>query len=323
MGKTYKWGIIGPGHIAGKFTEGLQILPNVEKYAVASRSLERAETFKMQYGFEKAFGSYEEMLKDPALDVVYIATTNNLHFSHTMMCLEACKAVLCEKPFASNFSQVKQMIDKAREKQVFLMEALWSRLIPSMIQFKAQIEKGIIGKPFLLQCDFGFISPFDPCKRVYNPELGGGSIPDIGIYPVFTALYLFGKPETVQVVSVPAPTGTDRTTSILFKHKNKEISMLTSSFEMLLENEARVYGEKGSLKLHRMFHMPVPLSFRTNDGKETYIPLEMEGNGYNYEAAEVMSCLDKGLIESPAMPFDFSMELISVLDEIVKKAKIG
>ncbi|MDR1631470.1 MAG: Gfo/Idh/MocA family oxidoreductase [Dysgonamonadaceae bacterium] len=323
MGKTYKWGIIGPGNIANKFTEGLQILPNVEKYAVASRSLEKAETFKTKYGFEKAFGSYEEMLKDPALDVVYIATTNNLHFTHTMMCLEAGKAVLCEKPFASNLSQVKQMIDKAREKQVFLMEALWSRLIPSMIQFKTQIENGIIGKPFLFQCDFGFISPFDPYKRIYNPELGGGSIPDIGIYPVFTAIYLFGKPETIQVASVPAPTGTDRTTSILFKHKNKEISMLTSSFEMLLENEARVYGEKGSLKLHRMFHMPVPLSFRANDGKETYIPLEMVGNGYNYEAAEVMACLDKGLIESPAMPFSLSLELMSTLDEIIEKAKNG
>jgi predicted dehydrogenase len=323
MGKNYKWGIIGPGNIANKFVEGLQILPNAEKYAVASRSLEKAEAFKAKYGFEKAFGSYGEMLEDSALDIVYIATTNNLHFEHTMMCLEAGKAVLCEKPFASSLSQVKQMIDKAGEKHVFLMEALWSRLIPCMIQFKSQIESGLIGKPFLLQCDFGFISPFDPYKRVYDPELGGGSIPDIGIYPVFTAMYLFGKPETIQVASVPAPTGTDWTTSILFKHKNKEISMLTSSFEMVLENEARVYGEKGSLKLHRMFHMPVPLSFRTNDGKETNIPVEMKGNGYNYEAAEVMACMDKGLIESPAMPLDFSLELMSVLDEIVEKAKIG
>lgn len=321
MKKVYKWGIIGPGNIAGKFAGGLQILPNAERYAVASRSSEKAEAFKAKYGFKKAFDSYEEMLKDPDLDVVYIATTNNMHFEHTMMCLEAGKAVLCEKPFASNLSQVKQMIDKAREKQVFLMEALWSRLIPSMMQFKAQMEAGVIGKPFLLQCDFGFISPFDPYKRVYDPALGGGSIPDIGIYPVFTAMYLFGKPENIQVTSVPAPTGTDWTTSILFKHKNKEISMLTSSFEMVLENEARVYGELGSLKLHRMFHMPVPLTFRANDGKETAIPLEMEGNGYNYEAAEVMDCLDKGLIESPAMSFDFSLELMSVLDKIVEKAK--
>lgn len=164
MGKIYKWGIIGPGNIDNKFVEGLQILPKAELYAVASRSLENAEIFKTKYGFEKAFGSYEEMLKDPALDVVYIATTNNLHFNHTMMCLEAGKAVLCEKPFASNLLQVRQMVDKAREKQVFLMEALCSRLIPIMIQFKTQIENGIIGKPFLLQCDYRIYFPFRPLQ---------------------------------------------------------------------------------------------------------------------------------------------------------------
>ncbi|MDR3340937.1 MAG: Gfo/Idh/MocA family oxidoreductase, partial [Candidatus Symbiothrix sp.] len=306
MKKTYKWGIIGLGRIAHIFVEGLKILPDAVCYAVAARSLEKAEAFKKEHGFQKAFGSYAEMLADPDLDVVYIATTNNLHFEHTMLSLEAGKAVLCEKPFASDLSQVLQMVDKAREKKCFLMEALWSRFIPSMIQFKAQAESGVIRQPLLLQCNFGFVSPFDPFRRVYDPELGGGSIPDIGIYTIFTAMYLFGKPESISVTSVPAPTGTDWTTAIVFKHKGKEISMLTSSFEMLLDNEARLYGEEGCLKLHSMFHIPTQLSFRKNDGTETEIPVEMTGNGYNYEAAEVMACLDKGLIESPGMPLAFS-----------------
>ena len=321
MNKTYKWGILGAARIANKFAEGLTVLPNAERYAIAARSLERAEAFKEKHGFVKAFGSYEEMLADPELDIVYIATTNNLHFEHTMMCLEAGKAVLCEKPFASNLLQVKQMINKAREKNVFLMEALWSRFIPSMIQFKEQVEKGAIGRPLLLQCNFGFISPFDPYNRIYNPALGGGSIPDIGIYPVFTAMYLFGKPESIEATSVAAPTATDWTSSILFKHKKKEISMLTSSFEMILDNEARVYGEGGYLKLHSMFHIPTRLTLRTNDGRETDIPVNLTGNGYNYEAAEVMDCLDKGLIESPGMPHDFSIELMQVLDELSRKAE--
>ena len=316
MNKMYKWGILGAARIAGKFAEGLKILPNAERYAIAARSLERAEAFKEKYGFAKAYGSYKEMLADPELDIVYIATTNNLHFDHTMLCLEAGKAVLCEKPFASDLLQVKQMVNKSREKNVFLMEALWSRFIPSMIELKAQVENGAIGRPLLLQCNFGFISPFDPYNRIYNPELGGGSIPDIGIYPIFTAMYLFGKPESIEVVSVPAPTGTDWTTSVLFKHKKKEISMLASSFEMILDNEARVYGEGGYLKLHSMFHTPTRLSLRTNDRRETEIPLNLTGNGYNYEAAEVMDCLDKGLIESPSLPHDFSIELMGVLDEI-------
>jgi len=321
MNTTYKWGILGAARIANKFAEGLTVLPNAERYAIAARSLERAEAFKERHGFAKAFGSYEEMLADPELDIVYVATTNNLHFEHTMMCLEAGKAVLCEKPFASNLSQVKQMVNKAREKNVFLMEALWSRFIPSMIQFKEQVEKGAIGRPLLLQCNFGFISPFDPYNRIYDLALGGGSIPDIGIYPVFTAMYLFGKPESMEVMSVAAPTGADWTTSILLKHKKKEISMLTSSFEMILDNEARVYGEGGYLKLHSMFHIPTRLTLRTNDGRETDIPVNLAGNGYNYEAAEAMDCLDKGLIESPGMPHDFSMELMQVLDELGRKAQ--
>jgi predicted dehydrogenase len=321
MGKTYKWGIIGPGKIATKCAEGLKVLPNAELYAVASRSLEKAEAFKEEHGFKKAYGSYKEMLADPELDVVYISTTNNLHFEHAMLCLEAGKAVLCEKPFASDLSQVEQMVNKAREKKVFLMEALWSRFIPSMIQFKEQALSGAIKQPLLLQCNFGFISPFDPFKRIYDPSLGGGSIPDIGIYPIFVALYLFGKPESIQVTSVPSPTGTDWTTSILFKHKEKEISMLTSSFEMVLDNEARLYGEGGYLKLHSMFHIPTRLSVNKNDGQETEIPLDLVGNGYNYEAAEVMDCLDKGLTESPGMSLAFSLDLIAVIDEVIQKAK--
>ena len=201
------------------------------------------------------------------------------------------------------------------------MEALYSRFIPSMIQLKAQVENGAIKRPLLLQCDFGFISPFDPYHRIYHPELGGGSIPDIGIYPIFVAMFLFGKPEKIEVMSVPAPTGTDWTSAILFKHKKKEISMLTSSFEMILANEARVYGEGGYLKLHEMFNRPTRLTLRTNDGRETDIETNHTGNGYNYEATEVMECLDKGLIESPALSHTFSIELMEVLDEVGRKAQ--
>jgi predicted dehydrogenase len=190
-----------------------------------------------------------------------------------------------------------------------------------MIQFKAQMKNGAIRRPLLFQCNFGFPLPFDPQHRVYDPALGGGSVPDIGIYPIFTAMYLFGKPENIQVMSVPAPTGTDWTTAILLKHKNKEISMLGSSFETRLDNEARLYGEDGYLKLHSMFHHSERLSLCVHDGQETDIPLSLTGNGYNYEAAEVMNCLDKGLIESPALPHSFSIELMQVLDEVCQKAK--
>ncbi len=321
MSKKYRWGIIGAAKIAEKFTEGLKELPNAVCYAIAARSEERAEAFRQKYGFEKAYGSYEAMLADPQVDIVYIATTNNLHFEHTMMSLEAGKAVLCEKPFASNISQVEQMIQKAKEKNIFLMEALWSRFLPTVQSFKQQMQGGSIGKPLLLEVDFGIQPPYDPQSRMFNPELGGGSIPDIGIYPLFTALYLFGKPTSVQVASVSAPTGTDMTTSILLKHAGGKISVLTSSFAMRLETEAKLFGETGSLRLCRMFHIPTKLMIRKGDNEEQEIPVSLVGNGYNYEAQEVMECLDRGETESQGMPLSFSLDLIRLLDEVCEKAK--
>jgi predicted dehydrogenase len=323
MEKKYRWGIIGAAHIAEKFAEGLKELPEAICYAIASRSQQKAEAFRKKNGFEKAYGSYEAMLKDPLVDIVYIATPNNLHFENTMMSLEAGKAVLCEKPFASNLSQVEQMIQKAKEKKLFLMEALWSRFLPSMQSFKQQMQKGAIGKPLLLEVDFGFKANYNPQSRLFDPELGGGSIPDIGIYPLFLALYLFGKPESVQVTSVAAPTGTDMTTSILLKHVGGEISVLTSSFAMRLETEAKLSGENGSLRLCRMFHIPTKLMIRKEEGEEQEIAVKSVGNGYNYEAEEVMECLNHGKTESQRMPFSFSLDLIQLLDEVEEKAKLA
>lgn len=320
MKVNYNWAILGAGLIAEEFAEGLSIVPNAVLYAVGSRSIERAESFKQRHGCARAYDSYAQMLADPEVDIVYIATTNNVHFEHTMMCLEAGKAVLCEKPFASNLQQVRLMVAKAKEKNVFLMEALWTRFIPSMIELKKQLELGSIGRPKMLQCDFGFVSPFDPAHRDYAPELGGGSVPDIGIYPIFTSMFLFGKPQSMHVTSIASPTGTDWTTAILFKHKGGEISMLSSSFESILRNEACVFGETGRLRLHAMFHMPVPLSRIDNSGIEVEIPFSLVGNGYNYEAEEVMRCLGSGLIESAGMSHSFSLDLMEVLDEVVQKA---
>jgi predicted dehydrogenase len=320
--KKYNWGIIGAGKIARKFTDDLELLPNANLYAVASTSLERAENFKDEFGYEKAYGSYEELVKDENLDIIYVATTNNLHFENTMLCLEHGKAVLCEKPFASNYQQVAQMIEKAREKNVFLMEALWSRFIPSMIEFKKQAQSGILGKIRLLQCDFGYMRKFDENDRVFNMELGGGTIADIGVYTIFMAMYLFGVPEKIQITSVPSPTGSDWTTAYTFTHKNSEISQLCTSFEVCLDNRAKLFGEKGTLILNRSFHTPTTINLRNNRGKRTKIPVNNQaGWGFHYEAAEVMRCLDNNQIESEGMSHEFSLELIKVLDKCAELAK--
>lgn len=321
MTKSYRWGIIGAGHIAGSFAEGLKILPNAQCYAIASRDGAKAESFAKKYGFEKSYDSYQSMLDDPNVDVVYVATPNNLHYSHTMMALDAGKPVLCEKPFAITCQQAMTMMRVSREKKLFLMEALWSRFLPSVIAAKKSLDDGLIGNPLLLQAEFGIHPPYDANSRLFDSKLGGGSIPDIGIYPIFLALYLFGEPLSMDISSVPAPTGVDMTSIIVMKHKEGRMSVLTSSFACDLESDAKITGDAGRLRLKRMFHMPTTLAVRHDvNEEEKEIPVEMVGNGYNYEAAEVMRCIDEGRFESSVWGHSQTLKLLDIVERAAKDA---
>ncbi|MBR5695684.1 MAG: Gfo/Idh/MocA family oxidoreductase [Paludibacteraceae bacterium] len=321
MSKVYKWGIIGAGHIAGSFAKGLKILPNARCYAIASRDGDKAKRFAAEYGFEKDYDSYQAMLNDPQVDIVYVATPNNLHYTHTMMALDAGKHVLCEKPFALTCSQAMTVMRVAREKKLFLMEALWSRFLPSMTTAAQLLSQGVIGKPQLLQAEFGIHPTYNENSRLFDPKLGGGSIADIGIYPIFLALFLFGDPLSMDVSSIPAPTGVDMTTSIVMTHKEGRMSVLTSSFAFDLESDAKITGDAGRLRLCRMFHTPTKLMLRRNvEEAETEIPVEMEGNGYNYEAAEVMRCIDEGKIESDVWSHSQTLRLLDIVERATKDA---
>lgn len=321
MSKVYKWGIIGAGHIAGSFAKGLKILPNARCYAIASRNGDKAKRFAAEYGFEKDYDSYQAMLNDPQVDIVYVATPNNLHYTHTMMALDAGKHVLCEKPFALTCSQAMTVMRVAREKNLFLMEALWSRFLPSMTTAAQLLSQGVIGKPQLLQAEFGIHPTYNENSRLFDPKLGGGSIADIGIYPIFLALFLFGDPLSMDVSSIPAPTGVDMTTSIVMTHKEGRMSVLTSSFAFDLESDAKITGDAGRLRLCRMFHTPTKLMLRRNvEEAETEIPVEMEGNGYNYEAAEVMRCIDEGKIESDVWSHSQTLRLLDIVERATKDA---
>ncbi len=315
MKEYYKWGIIGAGKISEKFAEGLKSSPKAECYAVASRDKEKAEAFASRYGFRKAYGSYEAMLNDPDVDIVYIATPNNLHYSNTIAALSAGKNVLCEKPFALNSQELAEMIKLARSKKLFLMEALWSRFLPSVIKVKELIESEQLGKAHVVQADFGFISEYNPEGRLFNPSLGGGSLLDIGIYPVFLSLFLFGYPDNISALSIKSPSGTDNTNGILFSYKDGKVSSLMSSFAVNLDTEARIFCDKGKITLNRMFHCPTSVTVSEGNSTQKF-PIDFSGNGYNYEADEVMRCLDLGLTESPDWNLNSSIELMKLLDEI-------
>ena len=316
--KSYNWGILGTGNIAGKFVEGLQIVKDANIYAVASRTKAKALDFANKYHVQVAYGRYQDMLNDTFVDIIYIATTNNLHYENTLMCLNAGKAVLCEKPFTLRVSQLQEMIDLAYSKKIFLMEALWTRFLPTIEKVINLIESGAIGEPHIIKADFGFKAQYTSKSRLFNPLLGGGSVLDIGIYPLFLSLLLFGKPMSIKALSINAQTGTDITTGIIIRHAKERMSILTSSFAVSLETQAEIVGTEGTITLHRMFHMPTTISI-TKDGKTKKIPVRIKGNGYNYEAEEVMKCISQGKIESTKLPLSFSLELMKMIDSVLNQ----
>ena len=311
------WGIVGSGNIAGKFVEGLSFIKGANIYAIASRNQQKALEFAEKHSIPVAYGSYEELITDSHVDIIYIATPNHLHHSNTLMCLNAGKPVLCEKPFALNSSQVQEMIELAQRKNLFLMEALWTRFLPTISKVQQLISEGIIGEVKILKADFGFKASYNKEGRLFSPQMGGGSLPDIGIYPVFLSILLFGKPVEIKSLQIPAPTGTDMTTGMVFAHQNGEMSILASTFAVNLETQSEKERTEGKIVLHRMFHMPTSISINKN-GQSTKVPLKIKGNGYNYQAEHVMQCLKKGLIESPILPLSFSLDLMNIIDEIQK-----
>ena len=316
MNEKIGWGIIGTGWIAGKMAEGLSVVKDSTLVAVGSRTQGKADEFARRHHAGTAYGSYEEVAADPRIDVVYIATPHPYHCANTLLCLKNGKAVLCEKPFAMNEKEVLRMISAAREHGVFLMEAFWTRFLPSIGRVLELVASGALGEVRHIQSDFGAITAFDPAHRAFNKELGGGSLLDIGIYPVFLALLLWGEPDRISSVPHIGPTGVDESLALIFKYDDGRIATLYSSFTVNSTVETHICGTRGRLKLSRWWHCPVPLELTTGEDRRETIEFNHVGNGYNYEAEEVGRCLRSGRKESDILPLDFSLRLIRLLDRI-------
>ncbi|MDR3184220.1 MAG: Gfo/Idh/MocA family oxidoreductase [Prevotellaceae bacterium] len=316
--KTYNWGIVGAGRISRKFVDGLKATRNGRPYAVAARNIDDSQEFAREKDMPVAYGSYAELAADPQVDAVYIGTVNTMHEANTILMLSHKKPVLCEKPFAMNRVEVDRMIAAARRNKTFLMEALWTNFLPSMNAVRKIIDGGVIGDITYIRADLGFFRAYDPQIRTFNPEVGGSSLLDIGIYPVFLAVTLLGYPDHITAQAVRMPDGVDVTSSMFFKWKNGAVAQLFSSYCIQLDCEGVIYGSKGKITMHRRFHAPTSISV-TVDGNTQDYPVTSVGNGYNYEAQEVMDCLDKGLLESPLFPLAESARFISLLDAIIQQ----
>jgi len=323
MSKTYNWAILGCGKIARKFANDLKTLPNAKLYAAASRSIENAQQFASELGFEKAYGSYEEMVNDPAVDVVYIASPHSHHFEHALLCLNHQKSVLCEKAFAMNSREVSEMIEASRKNNTFLMEAFWTMFQPSFQKAMEIIRSGELGALKMVHSDFAFNADYNPERRLYNVELGGGSLLDIGIYPIFMTLMALGKPSEIKTMASFCPTGAEESIMMSFKYSGGQIASLVSSFACHSSTQTEFSFENGFIRLNRRFYTPTSLTYWKSFEEEKLITFEKGiGFGYELEAAHVMDCLDAGKIESDLMSHSISSDLMEIMDQVRKDAGI-
>lgn len=316
MVKLINWGILGTGTIANNFAQGLNMLPNAKLHAVASRSKEKAIEFCKKYDTAKAYGSYEELAKDKEIDIVYIATPNTLHKEHTILCLNSGKAVLCEKPFTINALETEEIINLARERKLFLMEAMWSRFFPIMKKVCTWINEGAIGEVRMLTADFGFRREGLREDRKYNINRGGGALLDVGVYPISFASMIFGKiPKSITGIASICDTGVDDQSSMLLGYDEGQLAILSCAINTNTPKEARILGTKGSIYIPNFSHA-TSATLSIIDKKPETIEIPLEGNGYNYEASVVMDYLNTDKLESELMPLDESLSIMKVMDKL-------
>jgi len=320
-GNKIRWGILGTGRIARDFANALRDSPGAALAAVASRNLEKALAFGQEYHVEACYGSYQELADAKNIDVIYIATPHPMHAANAMMALHGGKAVLCEKPFTINRREAEQVIALAQAKGLFLMEAMWSRFMPSVAEVKNIIASGEIGPVHQLSADFGFRAVVDPAKRLYSKELGGGALLDLGIYPLSLAADLMGPIASVQAVAELGSTGIDVQSTFMLQHQGGAVSLGSCSLLAQTPRELIVSGELGYIRMNAPFHHSESICVVLADGSTRKITTPYIGNGYAHEAIEVMRCMQARLIESPRMPHSETLALMGWLDTI--RAQIG
>jgi len=310
------WGILGTGSIAHLFASDLQRLPEATVTAVGSRSPERADAFGNEFDVPHRHGTYEELVADPNVDIVYVATPHSLHVDHTILALEAGKHVLCEKPLALNEDGANAAIDAARTADRFLMEALWTRFLPVMDDVRRLVRQNTLGRLRLLRADIGVARDFDPEHRLFNPALGGGALLDLGIYPIAFAFDLFGPPDDVVSSATLGKTGVDEQCAAVFRYADGRQVTWQASIRADLGRTCALAGEEGRLLGRRSWWKGAPFVHVRADGSRRTYARPYDGNGYQFEAAHVMRCLREGKTESPSMPLDESRALLRTMDAL-------
>jgi predicted dehydrogenase len=324
--RKVRWGILATGGIAATFTEALLTMPDAEVVAVASRSVESAQTFAERYGIARAYGSWSELAEDDGVDVVYVATPHSAHRVAAGLCLEAGRAVLCEKAFTLNSREARELVDLARSRGLFLMEAMWTYCNPLIRHLVSLVGDGAIGEVRNVSAHFGFAGEFPPSHRLRDPAQGGGALLDLGVYPVSFAHLFLGEPDAVQAWAHLTPERVDANTGIVLGYHRGAIATLSCSFTADTATPATISGSAGRIDVpdgffhadHFVIHHPgrSPTTVRLAD-----VHPDTERSTMRHEAAEVMRSLRAGLTESPLVPLDGSLAIMRTLDAI--RERIG
>lgn len=317
--RKINWGIIGPGRIAHNFVQGINVLEDANLYAVASRNEKRANDFAGQYKIEKTYNCYEDIIADPKVDAIYIATPHRFHFEQCMMALTYGKPVLCEKPITVNALQLNKLITTAKNNNVFLMEALWTRYLPIYEVVKTWLDEKLIGDIKLLTSTFGFVFERDLSDRKFNRDLAGGALLDLGVYQVSTSQWVMRKnPVSFTANGLLGETNVDEMLAVNLQYDDGAVSQFSCNFLSANENSFIIYGAKGNIKIHNNFWAATKATLYLND-KEMTITKPFKASGFEYQIEEATKCIINKDLESSIMPHSQSLANMKLMDSIRKE----
>jgi predicted dehydrogenase len=355
LSRTIGWGILGTGRIAHDFAKALGQVPEASLHAVCSRSRDKAQGFAARFGLAKAYDQLADMLKDPGVDVVYVATPPSRHAEDCLAIIAANKAVLCEKPFTVSAADARRVVAAARDKGVFCMEAMWMRFMPLVREAKQLVDAGAIGQPLMIKADFGYPASPKAHPSLFSPKLGGGALLDRGVYLLSLSRMILGKPSSWRIQATLGENGVDEQCAMSLSHEGGAIASLSASLRVLAANEAVIMGTRGTLRLHAPFYKPHRLTIKTFDAPvgTPFVPSSpslkqrimgsralrglfyriepmlgragrtttrtYDGNGYCYEAREVTRCVAEGRRESEWMTLDDSLAIVELIEAMQRE----
>ncbi len=320
MTTKIRWGILSTGHIANKFADDAKHAGNAVVTTVGSRNLETAQAFAAKHGIGTAHGSYEALVNDPNVDAIYIATPHNFHCKNAELALAAGKHVLSEKPFVTGAAEMTRVITAARASKRFAMEAMWTRFIPSMVALRAVLAEGLLGEVHGVQADLGFRAKFNPLGRLFNPDLAGGALLDLGIYPLSFAFMVLGTPSSVAASATLGSTGVDEQFSAVLQYASGAQASIYGSLRARSPQGAWVLGSKARLEVHPRFYGSTRLSLHDDNSTLWTRDYPMIGGGFEYQIMHASARILGGHLESDIMPLDESLAIHRVMDEIRRKS---